>query len=63
MMRIRCKTVHANYDTSVEDPTAVPFHPRFTYPIFGDEEKIYGYQDLIVNLWFASGSLAIRDTV
>ena len=26
-------TVHANNDTSVDDPTAVPFHPRFTYPV------------------------------
>ncbi|KDQ18533.1 hypothetical protein BOTBODRAFT_154460 [Botryobasidium botryosum FD-172 SS1] len=34
------------------------FHPRFTYPIFGDEEKIYGYQDLRIDLSFASGSLA-----
>ncbi|KAF8515885.1 acyl-CoA N-acyltransferase [Gautieria morchelliformis] len=40
-------------DESYED-----FHPTFTYPIFGDEEKIYGYQDLRVDLKFASGSLA-----
>ncbi|KAK4639627.1 histone acetyltransferase 1 [Podospora bellae-mahoneyi] len=26
------------------------FHPRFTYPIFGEEEEIFGYQDLQINL-------------
>ncbi|KAI0355017.1 histone acetyltransferase type B [Trametes cingulata] len=34
------------------------FHPTFTYPIFGEEEKIYGYKDLTIDLKFASGSLA-----
>ncbi|KAI9056961.1 histone acetyltransferase type B [Trametes sanguinea] len=34
------------------------FHPTFTYPIFGEEEKIYGYKDLSIELKFASGSLA-----
>ncbi|KIJ44181.1 hypothetical protein M422DRAFT_60053 [Sphaerobolus stellatus SS14] len=33
------------------------FHPTFTYPIFGEEEKIYGYRDMRVDLKFASGSL------
>lgn len=33
------------------------FHPTFTYPIFGDDEKIYGYENLQVDLKFASGSL------
>lgn len=22
------------------------FHPKFVYPIFGEEEQIYGYEDL-----------------
>ena len=26
------------------------FHPKFTYPIFGDEEQIFGYKDLKINL-------------
>ncbi|KAJ3931743.1 MAG: histone acetyltransferase type B catalytic subunit [Lentinula lateritia] len=39
-------------DESYED-----FHPAFTYPIFGEEEKIYGYKDLSIDLKFASGSL------
>lgn len=34
------------------------FHPAFTYPIYGDDEKIYGYADLVIDLRFASGSLA-----
>ncbi|KAG8903331.1 histone acetyltransferase 1 [Tulasnella sp. 403] len=33
------------------------FNPKFTYPIFGEEEKIYGYEDLEIQLKFASGSL------
>ncbi|KAF5331153.1 hypothetical protein D9619_006050 [Psilocybe cf. subviscida] len=33
------------------------FNPTFTYPIFGEEEKIYGYRDLSIDLRFASGSL------
>ncbi|KAL1410315.1 histone acetyltransferase 1 [Vanrija albida] len=34
-----------------------PFHPDFTYPIFGDKEKIFGYRGLEIKLHFASGSL------
>ncbi|KAH7905080.1 acyl-CoA N-acyltransferase [Hygrophoropsis aurantiaca] len=34
------------------------FHPTFTYPIYGEDEKIYGYRDLVIDLRFASGSLA-----
>ncbi|TFK27427.1 histone acetyltransferase type B catalytic subunit [Coprinopsis marcescibilis] len=34
------------------------FHPTFTYPIYGEDEKIYGYKDLVIDLRFASGSLA-----
>ena len=26
------------------------FHPKFTYPIFGDEETIFGYQGLKIHL-------------
>ncbi|KAH0830345.1 acyl-CoA N-acyltransferase [Lanmaoa asiatica] len=33
------------------------FHPTFTYPIYGEDEKIYGYQDLVIDFRFASGSL------
>ncbi|KAF8558516.1 acyl-CoA N-acyltransferase [Imleria badia] len=34
------------------------FYPTFTYPIYGEDEKIYGYQDLVIDFRFASGSLA-----
>ncbi|KAG9318214.1 acyl-CoA N-acyltransferase [Chiua virens] len=34
------------------------FHPAFTYPIYGEDEKIYGYNDLVIDFRFASGSLA-----
>lgn len=27
------QTVHAIEDTSPDDPTAQPFHPKFTYPV------------------------------
>lgn len=33
------------------------FHPEFTYPIFGDEECVYGYKDLKIKLYYACGSL------
>ena len=26
------------------------FHPKYTYPVFGDEERIFGYQGLKINL-------------
>ncbi|KAJ7349073.1 histone acetyltransferase type B catalytic subunit [Mycena albidolilacea] len=42
---------------ATEDESHPPFHPTFTYPIFGEEEKIYGYTDLDIDLRFASGSL------
>jgi len=40
-----------------EDESYLNFHPSFTYPIFGEDEKIYGYRDLVIDLKFASGSL------
>lgn len=33
------------------------FHPKFTYPIFGDEEKIFGYRDLKMNLRFRANDM------
>ncbi|KAJ7684552.1 histone acetyltransferase type B catalytic subunit [Mycena polygramma] len=42
-----------------EDESYSGFHPNFTYPIFGEDEKIYGYNDLVIDLRFASGSLAM----
>ncbi|KZV70737.1 histone acetyltransferase type B catalytic subunit [Peniophora sp. CONT] len=40
-----------------EDESYEDFHPTFTYPIYGEDEKIYGYRDLVIDLRFASGSL------
>ncbi|CAF9943407.1 MAG: histone acetyltransferase 1 [Alectoria fallacina] len=37
--------------------TLSSFHPSFTYPIFGDEERIFGYQSLKLNLRFAAHDL------
>ena len=28
------------------------FHPQFTYPVFGDDEQIFGYRDLRINVAF-----------
>ncbi|KAF5372875.1 hypothetical protein D9758_001551 [Tetrapyrgos nigripes] len=33
------------------------FNPAFTYPIFGEDEKIYGYNGLTIDMRLASGSL------
>src|SRR5947207_4385493 len=33
------------------------FHPKFTYPIFGEEERIFGYKGLQVNISFACHDL------
>ena len=33
------------------------FHPQFTYPIFGEEERIFGYQGLHIKLRFAAHDL------
>lgn len=35
----------------------VKFHPKFTYPIFGESEAIYGYKGLKIRLRFAAHDL------
>lgn len=37
--------------------TLSTFHPQFTYPIFGEDEKIFGYKGLIIRLRFAAHDL------
>lgn len=37
--------------------TLSTFHPRFTYPIFGEEERIFGYKGLRIALRFAAHNL------
>ncbi|KAL8817438.1 MAG: hypothetical protein Q9223_003723 [Gallowayella weberi] len=46
--------VQAGQETPVKLST---FHPKFTYPIFGEEECIFGYQGLNINLRFAAHDL------
>ncbi|KFX90268.1 hypothetical protein O988_08284 [Pseudogymnoascus sp. VKM F-3808] len=33
------------------------FHPKFTYPIFGDEESIFGYQGLKIHLRYNASDM------
>ena len=33
------------------------FNPRFTYSIFGDDETIYGYQNLRINLQYRANDM------
>ncbi|KAJ3070706.1 histone acetyltransferase 1 [Podochytrium sp. JEL0797] len=33
------------------------FHPEFTYPLFGEEEVLFGYKNPVVRLHYAAGSL------
>ncbi|KAG6861646.1 hypothetical protein C0995_013648 [Termitomyces sp. Mi166 len=54
----RAKLVRSTEDTkSLAEDEFYEFHPTFTYPIFGEDEKLYGYQGLEIDLRFASGSL------
>ena len=37
--------------------TVAAFHPKFTYPIFGEEETILGYQKLKINLRYNASDM------
>lgn len=39
---------------SLVSDNAIQFTPAFTYPIYGDSEQIFGYQDLVIHLAFDS---------
>ncbi|CAI4053638.1 histone acetyltransferase catalytic subunit HAT1 SKDI_16G2660 [Saccharomyces kudriavzevii IFO 1802] len=39
---------------SIVGENAIQFPPLFTYPIYGESEKIYGYKDLVIHLAFDS---------
>lgn len=39
------------------EKTISTFHPKFTYPIFGDEESIFGYQGLKINLKYHASDM------
>ncbi|KAK4193554.1 acyl-CoA N-acyltransferase [Podospora australis] len=37
--------------------TLSKFHPKFTYPIFGESEEIFGYKDLTINLLYNASDM------
>ncbi|QLQ79254.1 hypothetical protein HG537_0B06010 [Torulaspora globosa] len=39
---------------SLVSDNAIQFSPVFTYPVYGDSEQIFGYQDLVIHLAFDS---------
>lgn len=53
---VRISIVQPNSATS-SLKTRSTFHPKFTYPIFGEEERIFGYQNLDIHLTFAAHDL------
>ncbi|BGP37916.1 histone acetyltransferase 1 [Rhodotorula kratochvilovae] len=59
---LRLRLVRSKAETAAlpeeEHALVEPFAPIFVYPIFGDEETIFGYQGLDIDYRFASGSLA-----
>ncbi|KAG6850420.1 hypothetical protein H0H93_013645 [Arthromyces matolae] len=42
---------------SLAEDESYVFHPSFTYPIYGEDERLYGYEGLEIDLRFSSGSL------
>lgn len=40
-------------------PTLAHFKPEMTYQVFGEHEKIFGYRNLLVKLYYAAASLDI----
>lgn len=49
-----CFNIFLNHGDGSEHAS---FNPEFTYPIYGEEEAIFGYQDLAINLTFAAHDL------
>jgi histone acetyltransferase 1 len=43
------KAVPGSGDDDDEDDI-IEFNPDFTYPIFGEQEQIFGYKDLMINV-------------
>jgi histone acetyltransferase 1 len=37
--------------------TVATFHPKFTYRIFGEDEKIFGYKDLKIQLRYRANDM------
>ncbi|GAA5914546.1 hypothetical protein JCM8208_001199 [Rhodotorula glutinis] len=61
LQALRLRLVRSKADTAAlpedEQLLVEPFLPIFVYPIFGDQETIFGYQGLDIDYRFASGSL------
>ncbi|KAI8319899.1 acyl-CoA N-acyltransferase [Martensiomyces pterosporus] len=55
-------TSHAHEDGEEGDDEqgadVIQFHPVFTYPIYGEQERVFGYKGLRINLYYAAGSLS-----
>ncbi|KAJ2724829.1 histone acetyltransferase 1 [Coemansia sp. Benny D115] len=45
-------------DDDEDSADVIQFHPAFTYPIYGEHERVFGYKGLRINLSYAAGSLA-----
>lgn len=54
-----CVTLHLS-SSGGGGNTNLTFEPAFTYPIFGEEEAIFGYKDLRIDITFAAHDLRPR---
>ncbi|KAK9449649.1 acyl-CoA N-acyltransferase [Limtongia smithiae] len=52
------KALRISLVNSNGEDTSPPFNPRFTYPIYGPAEAIYGFKDLHIDLKFGAADLA-----
>ncbi|BGP54026.1 hypothetical protein JCM8202_003025 [Rhodotorula sphaerocarpa] len=59
-LRLRLARTKAQEEQLAKEEHALvePFSPLFVYPIYGEEETIFGYKGLDIDYRFASGSLA-----
>ncbi|KAI8141842.1 acyl-CoA N-acyltransferase [Fennellomyces sp. T-0311] len=54
------RLVHPQLDHQDSEPVSyTKFNPTFTYPIFGEQEVVFGYKGLSIKISYASGSLRI----
>lgn len=56
-VKIRFVRPLSETDNEHDETKVKEFTPEFTYPIFGDKEQIFGYKNLSIKLYYASGSL------
>ncbi|KAI9314198.1 acyl-CoA N-acyltransferase [Dichotomocladium elegans] len=58
--RTTIQLVRPQHNGETRDPVeAVAFQPSFTYPIFGEQEVVFGYKGLSIQLSYSSGSLRL----